>query len=101
MRLAWQSARLEERPRKLYYLMATPATIAADRLPTPPLVTTHVFVRESAPKRLAFDCYASQRYARARLDRFIDSQGDWEVFSLADGRLGLLDATGLELDLFE
>lgn len=102
VRSAWAAARAREPTlRKLYYLTATRPTAAALRLPGPPRVTTHVFVRDfQTRKREAFDCYVSQRHARARVERFIATQGDWEVFSLADGRAGPVDAAGLETDLF-
>jgi LmbE family N-acetylglucosaminyl deacetylase len=102
VRAAWPAARAQEPTlRKLYYLTATRSTVAALGLPRPPPVTTHVFVRDfQARKREAFGCYVSQRHARARVERFIATQEDWEVFSLADGRPGPADAAALELDLF-
>jgi LmbE family N-acetylglucosaminyl deacetylase len=102
VRLAWQLAQREDSPpRKLYYLSAPPSTVVADRLPRPPRVTTHVFVRDfQARKRQAFACYASQSHEQGRLDRFIHGQGDWEVFSLAEGPPGPKDESGLEADLF-
>ena len=102
VRLAWQLAQREDSPpRKLYYLSATPSTVVADRLSKPPPVTTHVWVREfQARKRQAFACYSSQSHEQGRLDRFIHGQGDWEVFSLADGKAGPRDQSDLEVDLF-
>ena len=102
VRLAWEAAKQEDpRPQKLYYLTAPPLTVKTDKLPRPPRVTTHVFVREFQDrKRQAFDCYASQRHERGRLERFIQGQGDWEVFSLGNGQAARLDGTGLEVDLF-
>ncbi len=102
VRLAWQGALREDSPpRKLYYLSAPQSTVVADRLPKPPPVTTHVWVREfQARKRQAFACYASQSHEQGRLDRFIHGQGDWEVFSLAEGKPGPKDQSGLEVDLF-
>jgi LmbE family N-acetylglucosaminyl deacetylase len=102
VRLLWQAAQHEDPPpRKLYYLTATSSTVKADNLPTPPRITTHVYVRGFQDrKREAFECYASQRHERGRLERFIQGQGDWEVFSRADGPQNRLDSTGLEADLF-
>jgi LmbE family N-acetylglucosaminyl deacetylase len=102
VRLVWQAAQQEEpAPRKLYYLTASAATAKADNLPRPPPITTHVYVREFQDrKREAFECYASQRHERARLERFIKGQGDWEVYSRAAGPASRPDSTGLETDLF-
>jgi LmbE family N-acetylglucosaminyl deacetylase len=102
VRFAWPAARAQEPAlRKLYYVTATRSTARALGLPRPPRVTTHVFVRDfQQRKRAAFGCYASQAHARARVDRFIATQQDWEVFSLAEGRPGPTDPAGLEPGLF-
>lgn len=102
VRRVWQAAQQEDPPpRRLYYLTAPSFTVKADNLPTPPRITTHVYVRGFQDrKREAFECYASQRHERGRLERFIQGQGDWEVFSRADGPRNRLDNTGLEADLF-
>lgn len=102
VRLAWRASRDEASPpRKLYYLSAPLGTVVADRLPRPPRITTHVYVRDfQACKLQAFSCYASQSHERGRLEHFLRWQGDWEVFSLAEGDLGPRDRHGLEVDLF-
>jgi len=98
---AWHiAAKRENAPRKLYYLVAPVATVRALALPRQQPITTRIHVGQLQDrKRAAFACHVSQQHERVRLERFIEGQGDWELFHLAAGGRGW-SAGALEEDLF-
>ena len=98
---AWHiAAKREKAPRKLYHLVAPAHTVRALSLPRQQPITTRIHVGALQDrKRAAFACHVSQQHERLRLERFIEGQGDWELFSLAEGRQAVPKGT-VEEDLF-
>jgi hypothetical protein len=88
-------------PSKLYFQTATAMTVDALKLPAQPPVTTRISIRgfEEA-KRRAFAHHQTQTQEWEPLRKFIEGQGDVEVFSLVGAAHDLSEDdlfTGVEI----
>lgn len=84
-------------PTKLYFQTATPYVAEALKLPAQPPITTRISVKGFQDAALrAFSHHRTQAQEREPLQKFVDGQGDVEVFSLVGAAHGLA-----EQDLFE
>jgi LmbE family N-acetylglucosaminyl deacetylase len=84
-------------PTKLYFLTTTPRLAEALQLPPQPPITTRIGIRGYEEARVrAFTHHQTQTQEWDALRKFLEWQGDLEVFSLLGAREGLA-----EDDLFE
>jgi len=77
-------------PSKLYFQTATVATVDSLQLPAQPPITTRISVSGFQKAKLrAFSRHRTQTQEWEPLRKFVEAQGDVEVFSLVGGAPGL------------
>ena len=83
--LAWS-------PSKLYFQTATVPTVESLQLPPQPPITTHISVSGFQQAKLrAFRHHRTQTQEWEPLRKFVEAQGDVEVFSLVGAAPGLIE----------